>query len=299
MYSKTKVISSLLLILFLFSFAKVSAHSGRTDSSGGHNCYTGSCAGTYHYHNGGSAYNPPIKTYVAPSCSTPNMDNLKGTPLITEVNCKHNISFTWDKGVGDNQYSIALSKTAGADPGPKADTTTRSKTFEGVSSGKWFINIKGGNSCGWSNTTYWEVDVPQSKVAINRFFANKRADGVTELKFDAKCGTSYSITPEIGTLTQAQVNQGYVTVNPEKETIYTLTLSGNGQTQKSTVTVTLPKPTPIPTPVPTVEPTIYQEDAKDTEESKPTQTQEANNFWNTLFDRSVLSTILRVMILKF
>jgi len=25
-------------------------HSGRTDSYGGHNCYVGSCAGTYHYH---------------------------------------------------------------------------------------------------------------------------------------------------------------------------------------------------------------------------------------------------------
>lgn len=31
------------------------AHSGGTDSSGGHNCNVGSCAGTYHYHNGGAA----------------------------------------------------------------------------------------------------------------------------------------------------------------------------------------------------------------------------------------------------
>lgn len=26
------------------------AHSGRTDSQGGHNCRVGSCAGTYHCH---------------------------------------------------------------------------------------------------------------------------------------------------------------------------------------------------------------------------------------------------------
>ena len=31
------------------------AHSGGTDSNGGHNCNVGACAGTYHYHNGGSS----------------------------------------------------------------------------------------------------------------------------------------------------------------------------------------------------------------------------------------------------
>lgn len=42
--------------LFAFPFLatnNVSAHPGRTDAYGGHNCYVGSCAGTYHYHNGG------------------------------------------------------------------------------------------------------------------------------------------------------------------------------------------------------------------------------------------------------
>jgi hypothetical protein len=42
-----------ILLLLIFCTPKISAHSGRTDSSGGHNCYVGSCAGTYHYHNGG------------------------------------------------------------------------------------------------------------------------------------------------------------------------------------------------------------------------------------------------------
>lgn len=32
----------------------VNAHGGGLDGSGGHNCYVGSCAGTYHYHSGGS-----------------------------------------------------------------------------------------------------------------------------------------------------------------------------------------------------------------------------------------------------
>lgn len=41
--------------VFLSSKTLVLAHSGRTNSSGCHNCYTGSCAGTYHCHNSGSA----------------------------------------------------------------------------------------------------------------------------------------------------------------------------------------------------------------------------------------------------
>lgn len=56
------------IIILIFSFAvipsNIQAHSGRTDSSGGHNCRTGSCAGTYHYHNGG--YLPTYSPYVAP-----------------------------------------------------------------------------------------------------------------------------------------------------------------------------------------------------------------------------------------
>lgn len=41
------------LIFFLMVAESASAHPGRTDAYGGHNCYVGSCAGTYHYHNGG------------------------------------------------------------------------------------------------------------------------------------------------------------------------------------------------------------------------------------------------------
>ena len=48
----------LALLVFLFGFIFMGsdmavAHSGRTDAYGGHNCYVGACAGTYHYHNGG------------------------------------------------------------------------------------------------------------------------------------------------------------------------------------------------------------------------------------------------------
>jgi hypothetical protein len=40
---------------FLFSAAH--AHGGGLDSSGGHNCYVGSCKGTYHSHKSTSSNN--------------------------------------------------------------------------------------------------------------------------------------------------------------------------------------------------------------------------------------------------
>lgn len=47
------------LVILLLPASSVGAHSGRTDANGGHNCYVGACAGTYHYHNGGGSYTPP------------------------------------------------------------------------------------------------------------------------------------------------------------------------------------------------------------------------------------------------
>ena len=54
-------LATVALMLVVASLASYSsAHSGRTDSSGGHNCSQksinkGLCSG-YHYHNGGSSY---------------------------------------------------------------------------------------------------------------------------------------------------------------------------------------------------------------------------------------------------
>jgi len=53
----------LLLLITLTSLFAVSssanAHGGGLDGNGGHNCYVGSCAGTYHYHRNYS-YRPII-----------------------------------------------------------------------------------------------------------------------------------------------------------------------------------------------------------------------------------------------
>ena len=51
-----------MLVVSVFSFSGLAgAHSGRTDSGGGHNCYVAPCAGQYHFH-GGSGYNIPKTT---------------------------------------------------------------------------------------------------------------------------------------------------------------------------------------------------------------------------------------------
>jgi len=54
---KNIVATSIIVLSFLISFSmssqSVSAHGGGLDGSNGHNCRTGPCAGTYHYHWGG------------------------------------------------------------------------------------------------------------------------------------------------------------------------------------------------------------------------------------------------------
>ncbi len=64
----------LALLFLLISSTAAYGHSGRTDANGGHNCYTGACAGTYHYHNDGyesepeyeEEYEEPEEEYTEP-----------------------------------------------------------------------------------------------------------------------------------------------------------------------------------------------------------------------------------------
>jgi hypothetical protein len=65
-----RTVGSILVVLFFLGVAlaftgTTHAHSGRTDANGGHNCYVGACAGTYHYHNGGGYTPPSTPDYAA------------------------------------------------------------------------------------------------------------------------------------------------------------------------------------------------------------------------------------------
>ena len=50
-----KNLAAFTLLALLNTTSSVLAHSGMTDSRGGHNCYVGSCAGSYHFHGGRSS----------------------------------------------------------------------------------------------------------------------------------------------------------------------------------------------------------------------------------------------------
>ncbi|WP_106767521.1 copper amine oxidase N-terminal domain-containing protein [Paenibacillus faecalis] len=57
---KKRLVFSLIALILLFSTSSIYAHPGRTDSRGGHTCWT-NCSkwgleyGQYHYHNGGGS----------------------------------------------------------------------------------------------------------------------------------------------------------------------------------------------------------------------------------------------------
>ena len=85
-----RIIILFTMMVLCFSPALVAdAHSGRTDSNGGHNCSDksiakGLCTG-YHYHNGGSL----TKSYSTKTSSTASNATAKKTvskPVLTKVN---------------------------------------------------------------------------------------------------------------------------------------------------------------------------------------------------------------------
>ena len=79
----------------------------------------------------------------------------------TEMSIKpfYTIYIVWSDTVR-RDYSIALSKYAGSDPGPNADTTASGFTFNNVKPGKWYINLKSRIGNQWSKVSYWPVEIP-------------------------------------------------------------------------------------------------------------------------------------------
>lgn len=143
------------LIFFLFPTKEIMAHSGRTDSSGGHYCNVGSCAGTYHYHNGG--YTPTTSTYIQTPIFPANID---ATWIWSS-----NLNKTYDlemKLNDDNptQYSAVISKCIGCNPGPLVDFYTNKFNFSDVKPGTWYVNVKKKISGNWSTIVYYKIDIP-------------------------------------------------------------------------------------------------------------------------------------------
>jgi hypothetical protein len=173
---------SLIIYLFLLLPQPVSAHSGRTDASGCHNCYTSYCAGEYHCHGGGGGSSGG--GFPRPIPSNPKNAQLDYT-LSNEDWDRYDLIMTWEKPVLATKYSLATSKFAGADPGPLADTTTSSYTFRNLTPGKWYVNLKSGNTYGWSRVSYWTVDFPEPPSSLNAELITQ--DDSIYLRYDISC----------------------------------------------------------------------------------------------------------------
>jgi len=169
------------------SLNTVQAHSGRTDSSGCHNCHTGSCAGEYHCHNGGSSggYFPPAPIYLLPAPINP-MNGDWNYQISQDNWCNYDVNLTWAKPLSGDRFSVAISKTAGVDPGPIVDTSALGYLFKNIAPGRWYINLKTGNAERWaSNQTYWTLDLPKPIPGLKAYIS--QGGGQNYLNYDISC----------------------------------------------------------------------------------------------------------------
>ncbi len=142
------------------------AHPGNTASDGCHYCRTncdkwGVPWNQRHCHGGYTAPKPKIIVPTIPS-------ETKGGPTyFINKSGVVEMLFDWDRPDG-KQYSIAMSKTAGGDPGPNTDTTKSEYTFTNIKPGKWYVNIKEEFNGYWSEVAYWTIDIPSNVKDIAR-----------------------------------------------------------------------------------------------------------------------------------
>jgi hypothetical protein len=172
-----------LLLFFVSSTNYAYAHSGRTDAYGCHNCYTSYCYGEYHCHNGGYVA-PPAPRYILPAPITP--ENGNWTYKISSENwCNYDLDMTWDKPATGDRFSIVANKYAGGDPGNLVDTTSLNYMFKNLAPGRWYVNMKTGNSERWGSIVYWTVDLPKPTPSLNAEITTLETSQY--LKYDLSC----------------------------------------------------------------------------------------------------------------
>ena len=231
------LITALFLAVFLYSANSANATRGCCSWHGGVS-YCDSSVGRYVCNDGtyspscGCAYAPP-----KPICVKPNLGKNANWNFSTN-GCNQDITISWDKGSLDDFYSIQVSKSPGADPGPISDTSTTSFTFKDVKPGKWYVNVKPGRSCGWGDIAYWTVDVPEVVPEI-KFKEKIISEDERQLDYSVSCGDKIDIIPEIGSLTE---NSGSIVIHPKENIDYTITASNNGESQSASLSVKYPLP---------------------------------------------------------
>lgn len=160
---KKLLLYSLILLGILFITPSIEARQGCCSWHGGV-CGCGCCDGTglsatcLPYYpgcsGGGSYYSAPV--YVPPTPENPITD---GRTNIQQSNNKpyFTVTVSWDSSL---PVSIAISRVAGANPGPNTDTSGGSFQFTNITSGRWYVNMKAAVNGVWSTIRYWTIDVP-------------------------------------------------------------------------------------------------------------------------------------------
>ena len=127
------IIITVLFISFLPAFT-ADAHSGRTDSSGGHKCSDksiakGLCSG-YHYHNGGSTKSTSSKSASTNTSTSTTMNKAVAKPASTTIDIYINNvkqSFTPGAYIKNGTTLVPMKKTfdaLGANVAYDANTKT-------------------------------------------------------------------------------------------------------------------------------------------------------------------------------
>lgn len=173
-----KKVILLILLLSLFSVAAF-AHSGGTDSSGGHYDHKN---GGYHYHHGYSAHQHPggVCPYDSSSKSSGSSNYV---PLIYP-----------DDGEGLlTTANVNMRSGAGTDYGIVTTLSSGTKlTYEGKTSGNWHYVRYGLNTYGWVHNSYLKIDssrpaptaVPKSSSTPKPYRSETKARTVTMLTFE-------------------------------------------------------------------------------------------------------------------
>jgi hypothetical protein len=205
--------------------------NGRTICSDGTYSPSCTCGGSY-------TYTAPV---YLPTNPTAGIINFKGS---SNNWCNHDVTIDWTGATYATGFSVGISKYAGADPGPLADTTSNSYTFTNITPGNWYINVKALNSGKTANQiTYWTVMLPKTEPTLNAYLSG---DSVT---YNFECLTRVEAPDFVINSMKAQGNYPSGVVSLTSSTPQTLIFKGwdsKGKTYEKTLTYVPPVPTPEP-----------------------------------------------------
>ncbi len=186
-----KILSIFFLFLFIFVPKNIEARSGCCSwhqGVCGCRCCDGTplsatCAPYYpSCNNGGYGQESLLDSLTKPQ----NPTNGNWTYSMSSDNwCNYDVIINWSKPTHGDRFSINISKYAGGNPGPLADTFSTNYTFKNITPGEWYINIKTGDGQRWSNVSYWTVTLPKPIPKITAYISQENNNQY--LFYDISC----------------------------------------------------------------------------------------------------------------